>query len=290
MKKEVVDCSGSNYFGKTISKKLNAEYSELKIKKFPDSEINIRFTKSLKNKEVFLIQSFYGNVNEKIIEILFAAYTAKDLKAKKIKLIAPYMPYFRKDKRFKPGECISIQVLKELFKIFDKIYVAEPHLHRIKNLEKIFPNAKKISVTKSLANYIKNKKIKDPFLIGPDSESMQWARAVANELKCDFEILKKQRNTSRKVKVSKPKKSNLKNRNVVIIDDIISTGHTMLETIKRIKKQKPKKIYCIAIHGIFAEKALDKLKKYSKVISTNTIPSSVSKINIIPDIIQEVKK
>ena len=139
--------------------------------------------------------------------------------------------------------------------------------------------AKHLTSNKLLADYIKSN-IGNPVIIGPDEESYQWARRIAEYIKVDAAILKKTRYSARKVKVTLNKKIELKNKNLVIIDDIISTGHTILETVKDMKKLKPKNIYCICIHGVFAESALEKIKKHAKVISTNTIPNSVSKIDV----------
>ena len=284
----IIACSGAKHIAKKLAAKLRFQYSELEIHKFPDNEIDIRFLKPIKRKKVYLVQSFYADLNQKIIETLFAAHTAKDLGAKKINLIAPFFPYLRKDKRFKPGECISAKVMQKLFKIFNKIYIAEPHLHRIKKIKKAMPNGIRISTANEIAKYIQKLPAKNYILIGPDIESKQWVDVVAKILKKKPIILRKIRYGARKVKI-KPIKLPLKNRNLIIIDDMISTGHTMLETIKQLKKLKPRKIYCIATHGIFAENAIKKLRKYCQVIVTNTIPSSAAKIDITKAIAKLVK-
>lgn len=282
----IVSCSGAKHIAKKIARKAKLPYQELEIKKFPDSELNVRFPKDIKNKNLVFIQSFYGNVNEKLIETLLAIYTARDLKAKKIFLVSLYFPYFRKDKRFKPGECISIEAISKLFKIVDKLLVVEPHLHRIKKIKDVMPYGRRITIVNDIANYCKN--IQNPLFIGPDMESFQWAKHIAKILNKESLILRKTRYSSRKVKIKVPK-INLKDRNMILIDDIVSTGHTMLETIKQLKKFKPRKIYCIAIHGLYVEDALKKLSKHSKVISSNTIPSKASKIDISNTIVQEIK-
>jgi len=281
MEKEVVACSGGKHIGKKISKHLKTGYSELKVKKFPDEELNLRFKKELKGKKVILVQSFYDNINDKVLETLMAFYTAKDLGAKKVELFSLYFPYFRQDKRFNKGECISIQVISKLFKEFDKIYFVDPHLHRIKNLDEVFRNGKKLTSVGVIADYLKKMKIRDKVFVGPDVESEQWVKQVADRLGAESTTLKKERYGDRKVKIKFSGDVDVKGKKVIILDDIISTGHTMLETIKGVKKYKPKQIYCIAIHGIFADKKqLDQLKKTAKVISTNTIPTKASKIDI----------
>lgn len=285
----IVSCSGGKHISKKLSRKLKAEYCELELKKFPDNEINIKFTKNISNKRVVLVQSFYDDINDKIVETLFAAHTAKELGAKKVELVSPYFPYWRKDKRFKPGECVSIQVMKKLFSVFDKIYIVEPHLHRIKNIKTIFPQGVKISVGKYLVNYIHKLKIHDILFMGPDMESSQWVKELTHGLGKNTIILSKERFSSKKVKVTLPKNVKIKKETVIIVDDIISTGHTMLETIKLLRKMKLKRIYCIAIHGVFAEDALKRLRKYSKVVATNTIPNRVAKIDITEEIVKAIK-
>jgi len=287
--KEVVCCSGAKHIARQIAKKLGAKYSELQVTKFPDGELDIKFKTNLKSKRVLLVQSFYGNLNEKIIETLFAVYTAKDLGAKKVELFASHFPYFRKDKRFSNGECVSIKVMSKLFKVFNRIYVIDPHLHRIKKIKSVFKKGKKLSVVPLVAKYLKAHKIKNIIFIGPDSESLQWAKKAATIVDGEYTIFKKTRYGSRKVKIILPKKVDISNKNVIILDDIISSGHTMLETVRQIKKYKPHKIYCIAIHGLFAdEKTFKELKKHAVVLSTNTVPSKVAKIDI-SDIAKFVK-
>ncbi len=283
--KILIGCSGAKHVIGKISKKFKIKKSELLVEKFPDNELNIKFKDDLKNKEVILVQSFYGNLNEKIIETLFAVYTAKDLGAKKVILFSLYFPYFRKDKRFEKGECISIKVLSELVKVFSKIYIIDPHLHRIKKIKDVMKNGEKITSIDLIAEYFekkfKSKKSTGVMFIGPDKESYQWAKEISQKTNFGSLILKKKRYGSKKVKIFLPKKISVKNKEVVIVDDIISTGNTMLETIKQLKKFKPKKIYCVAIHGIFADKEiLKRLKKNSEIITTNTIPNKESKIDV----------
>ena len=290
MKKVLIGCSGALHIAKKIANYANCQYSALQIKKFPDSEIDMRFMKDVKGREVILVQSFYGNVNEKIVETLFAGYTAKDLGAEKVTLIALYFPYLRKDKQFKKGECVSAKVMGRLFSIFDRVYAVEPHLHRVGNLSAFIKRGKKISVTREIADFIRKLKIKDIVFFGPDSESKQWVEKVSREFNEKCHVLEKKRHSSRKVSVKLERKLDLKGKTVFVIDDIISTGGTMIETVRKIKRFNPARIYCIAVHGIFAENALEKLKKLSvRVITANTIPSKVSKIDISKTIAKAIK-
>jgi len=288
----IIGCSRGKHLAGKIAKKLRRPYSELKVKRFPDGELYVRFMKDIRNKEVVLVQSFYGYISDCIIETIFAAETAKDLGAKKVTLVATYFPYLRQDKRFNPGESISNEVMAELInKYFDSVYIIDPHLHREANLSHIFSiKAKRIDSNPLIGNYIK-KHIKNPLIVGPDWESFKWAQKVAEKINCEHVILEKKRITSRKVVVKLNKKIDIKGKNIVFVDDIISTGNTIIEAVKNIKKLGAKKFYCIAVHGIFVEKALEKLRKANvKVVTTNTIPNSVAKIDVSGLVADRMKK
>lgn len=289
--KIVVGLAPSEKLAKRIAKRLRYEYMGMVINKFPDGELYIRFPKDVKGKRLIIIQSLV-DPNEKIIELLFICNTAKELGVKSITLVAPYLSYMRADRRFHKGEVVSARILaRVLNSCIDEIITIDPHLHRIKKLSEIFKiKSKKLTCTELMADYIK-KTIKNSIVVGPDEESYQWANAVAKKIGTKAYVLKKQRKGSREVYVS-TKGLELKNQNVVIVDDIVSTGHTMIETIKGVKKAKAKAISCICVHGLFVEDADKKILKSgaNKIISCNTIPNKYSKIDVSSLIINEIKK
>ena len=287
----IVSCSHGKHIGNLIAKNLSIKNSNLSVDKFPDDELRIRYNSKLKNKDVVLVQSFYQNISDCIIEVILAAKGARELKAKKVVLVAPYFPYLRQDKRFHKGESISQSIIAGLIdKYFDAVYIIDPHLHRKSKLEQVFKiRAKKLTANKLVAEYIK-KNIKNATIIGPDEESFKWAKNVAEFLGIESRILKKKRYSSYHVEVQLNKNIDLRNKNAVIVDDIVSTGHTILETAKILRKLKAMKIYCICIHGIFVNDALNKLKKDGiNVISTNTIPNKAAKIDVSDLIAQSLR-
>ncbi len=281
----IVSGSHGDHLGDLIAKRLGIKNYNLFLNKFPDDEIYLRFECNLKNKVVVLLQSFYKNISDCIIEVIFAAKTAHELGAKKVILVAPYFPYLRQDKRFHKGEAVSQNIITDLIdRYFDGAYLIDPHLHRKKNLQQMFKiKAKNLTTINLIADYIK-KNIPEPIIIGPDEESYKWARKVAHIINADSYILNKQRYDSYHVKVrmSRTNKNiGFRNKNIVIVDDIVSTGHTILETAKMLKKFRVKKVYCICVHGIFAGSALNKLKKAGvAIISTNTVPNKKAKIDV----------
>ena len=281
-----VACSGGKHLAQKLARKAGGCSCVLESEIFPDSELRIRLPREVKTWDVYFVQSFYPDekdVNDKFVEILFAAETAKELGAKTIYLIAPYLAYLREDIRFRKGEAVSAKILAKLCKIFRKVYVVEPHLHRFRSFKEFFPNAQKISITEEVSLYIK-KHIGKCLLVGPDDESEQWVKPIAEKLNLEYVILEKHRLSPRKVKT---KGNTVSSDKVVVIDDIISTGDTLIQASKLIKT---KKLYFIGMHGLFSENALSKLTKLGKVIVSNSIPSKVSEIDCSSALAREIKK
>jgi ribose-phosphate pyrophosphokinase len=278
----LIACSHGKQLAKKMASLLKENYSELKTRKFPDGELYVKLQHEVEGKNVTLVQSFHGEVNDCIMEVLFAAYTARELGAKKIILVAPYFPYFRQDKRFHSGESISIDAMGKLMdKYLDEIVVMDPHLHRKHGLTEVFSiPSKKVTANEVIGDYIK-RTIGKAVIIGPDWESYKWAEKIGERIGYEYHILHKKRWSSRKVKVFFRKGVVLKGKKVVIVDDIISSGHTVMETIRSLKAMGIANIVVICVHGIFAENALQRLQRTgARIISCNTIPSSVSKIDV----------
>lgn len=287
----ITTCGNSDKIAKSLAKKLKVKYCPLTIGSFPDGDFYLKFDKSVKGKKVVIVQSFQPFSNRSLFRILFAAETAKDLGAKKVILVAPYLAYMRQDKRFHPGEVVSSRIMaKHLNRCIDKIITIDPHLHRYKSLKDIFTvSAKKLTANGLIADYV-GKNIKDPVIIGPDWESFQWADKIAHMINCDSTCLKKTRFSSRHVKVKLIKEVPVKGRNAVIIDDIISTGHTMAEAAKKARKMGARSVTAIGVHGLFVENAIYKLKKsgVTKIVSTNCIEHQTNKIDVTPLILNEL--
>lgn len=287
----VTSCGNSVKIAKSLAKKLKGKFSPLTISSFPDGDIYLKFNTKLKGKKLVIVQSFQPHSDMSLFDILFAAETAKDLGAKKVILIAPYLAYMRQDKRFNPGEAISSRIMAKLLNnSIDKLITVDTHIHRYKSLKDIFKiPAKNLTANRLIAEYIK-KKIKNSVIIGPDWESYQWAEDIAKKVGVESTVFRKTRFSSRHVKEKMIKKVELKGKNVIIVDDIISTGHTMIEAGKKARKFKAKSVTVIGVHGLFVENALGKMKKYfDKVVTTNCIEHKTNKIDVTELFVKELK-
>lgn len=286
----IVGLSKAKDLARKIARHLKAPYSELKSSHFPDGETNLRFMTEVKGKETVLVNSFHPQPNEAMIETIFAAETAKELGAKSVVLVVSYLAYMRQDKRFHPGECQSNKIMAKLMSVADKIITVDPHLHRINSLNEIFKiKTVKLSANQAIADYIK-KNIKNELIVGPDIESYQWAETIAEKIHLHAMVLKKKRYTAEVVRIKVKGNVDFKGKNVVIVDDMISTGHTIMEPAKQIKKKGAKKIYALCVHGLFVEGALEKMKKMGiEVLTTNTVENPAAKIDLSGVIAQALK-
>ncbi|MBI4453314.1 ribose-phosphate diphosphokinase [Candidatus Woesearchaeota archaeon] len=290
MKKIVLSFSYSQKLGRNLAKKLNCKFSMVKIKEFPDKEKLIQLNADVKNKQVIIVDSLYIP-DEKILDICLTADTAKDLGAKQVILVAPYLCYLRQDKRFHTGESISSKTIAKIVSpFFSKLITVDPHLHRYKSLGIIYRlKTKVLTANYLIGEYIK-KHYTNPVIIGPDEESYQWAEVIAKIAGAEVTVCKKTRFSSRKVKVLLKNNITIKGKEVIIVDDIISTAHTMIEAIKHVKKYKPVSITCIGVHGLFVENAYNKLKKAGAdlIVTTNSVPHTTNKIDLSGLISKEI--
>jgi len=287
----VTTCGNSIPIAKALAKKLKAKYSPLSISSFPDGDIYLKYNTPVKGKKVIIVQSFQPRSDMSLFDIIFAAETAKDLGAKKVILVAPYLAYMRQDTRFNPGEAISSKIMAKLLNnSIDKIITVDPHIHRYKSLKDIFTiSAKKLTADTIIADFIK-KKMKNVVIIGPDWESYQWADVIAKQIGAESTCLAKTRYSSRTVTSKLINPIDMKGKNVVIVDDIISTGHTMIEGAKKAKKLGAKSITAIGIHGLFVEHGYEQMKKYfDNIYTTNCIEHKSNKIDVTSLFVKELK-
>ena len=195
----VFGLSNSGSLAKGISGKAKLKLGKYSCGKFPDGELHIRFLEKVRGKEVLLAQSLSPEPNDSLMELVFAARTAGELGAKKVFACIPYLAYARQDKRFHPGECFSAKEMASLLNYsIDGFITVDPHLHRIKNLKAIF-KIKVIKLTSDslIADYVKRHYSRnDTFLVGPDIESSQWAKKIADSIGFGSTIFLKERFSS----------------------------------------------------------------------------------------------
>lgn len=279
----IVFCfSEDNVFFKNITKKLQYESGKCTVHRFPDSEILMRIETNVANRDVLLICST-DHPNDKLAHLIFFAETARALGATKVGLISPYLAYMRQDKQFHPGEGVSSRYFGKLISAyFDWLLTIDPHLHRWHSLNDVFTiPCILLHATKPIAQWIKQH-ITNPVLIGPDKESTQWVSMIANDLAAPYSVVEKTRFSDIHVESTIPNIEQHQSNTLVLIDDIISTGRTMIETIHHVKSLGCKNIVCIGVHAIFAANAYQALLETNikEIVTCNSVSHESNQIDL----------
>jgi ribose-phosphate pyrophosphokinase len=265
-----------------LTREIQAEIGAITVRRFPDSESYVRFDTPVAGRSVVLICTL-DRPDDKFLPLLFAAAAARDLQAARVGVIAPYLAYMRQDKRFQPGEAITSNDFgRMLSERIDWLVTVDPHLHRHASLGEIYSIPTRIAHSAPLISAWIRGNVDQPLLIGPDSESKQWVAAVARNAGAPYLVLHKTRHGDRDVEVSIPEVERYRGHTPVLVDDIISTAHTMIEPISHLRRQGMPPPVCIAVHGVFAGTAYDDLLQAgaARVITSNTIPHPSNQIDV----------
>jgi ribose-phosphate pyrophosphokinase len=270
---------------------LKAEIGCLELHHFPDGETYVRVATDPQNRPAILVATL-ANPDTTFLPLVFAADALRDAGASSVGYVAPYLAYMRQDKRFKAGEAITSETFARLLSTsLDWMVTVDPHLHRRSNLAEIYSiPANALHAAPHIGEWIKSN-LPDVVLIGPDSESAQWVEAVAATAGAPSIVLEKTRRGDRDVSVSNPQAEKWEGRTPVLVDDIISTAHTMIETVKRLQDEGFNAPICIGVHGIFADSAFEELKAAGagSILTCNTIPHQSNQIDLAPLIALGIK-
>lgn len=228
---------------------------DVELHSFPDGETSVRVNGAVAGHDVTIACTMY-KPDELFLPLCLLAHTVRDLGAKSVVLVAPYLSYMRQDARFHSGDSITSRyVARMLSGVFDGLLTVDPHLHRWGALDDIYENdAVAISAAPAIAAWVRQNFAR-PVVVGPDEEAEQWAEALARELGVPCVVLEKVRHGDRDVEVSADGLGVCAGRTVILLDDIISTGRTMFETLAHLKESGADEIVCVGVHGVFSDDA-----------------------------------
>lgn len=250
-----------------------ARLGELAVRSFPDGETHLRLLSEVAGERVVLVATL-DRPDSKLLPLLFAAALVRDYGAVEVGLLAPYLAYMRQDARFHPGEGVTARYFAEtLSPRLDWLITIDPHLHRISRLDQVYRCATRVvHAAPAIAEWIAGN-VSLPILIGPDEESEQWVADVAAMAKAPYLVLSKIRHGDRQVEVSRPDTKRLSGHTPVLVDDIVSTAHTMAETLRHLRQLGAKPAVCVAVHAIFTEGAVELLNQAGarQVVSCNSV-------------------
>ncbi len=270
-------CQG---LAREVADEINAELGQLTVKKFPDGELYIRIETDVRGKECAVIQSTSMPQGRNLIELFLLIDTLKELGAKRIKTVVPFFSYSRQDKSFNPGEAVTSRTIAKHIEInSDEFYSI--NLHKDSILDFFNIPAKNLDASPILGEYFKTYELESPVVVGPDRGAINMAESVAEVLGGTADYLEKKRQGPGKVEM-KPKKLSVKNRDVILVDDIIDSGGTMLVASEMLKSQGAFNVMVGCIHPVLTTNIVTKLfaAGAADVVATNTIPSQISFITV----------
>lgn len=264
--------------GMELARLLQARLAPMGWRRFPDGESLVTIEPNLAGADVMVLAAL-RSPDSAALALRFAAETAREFGARSVGLIAPYLPYMRQDKRFHAGEAVSAPLFARfLEQSVDWLVTVDPHMHRNPSLDVLFRiPARNVAAAPAIAEWLQVN-LPSAILIGPDSESVQWVADIAARARVPFQVLTKIREGDRAVRVSLPDPLAARGRTPVVVDDIVSSGHTMIETLKHLAALSLPPPTCLVTHAVFAEDAYDQLLAAGahRVVSTDTIPHPAS--------------
>lgn len=281
--------------GLHLAQQLGCSYQQVKVHYFPDGECKVTLPTGLP-EHVILCRSL-NRPNNKLIELLFAAKTARQLGAQRLTLVAPYLCYMRQDKAFEAGEAVSQAIIGQMLsELFDDVITVDPHLHRTLYLEDAIPvsHAVTLSASEVMREFLcqDEKFNKNTLLLGPDAESEQWVSRIANGCGLDYAVASKERLGDRELHIKLPDLE-ISGKCVVLVDDVISSGETVAIAAQCCYEKGARQVDVLVTHALFAHNAVERLQQVgiTNIWSTDSIPHSTNQIplaGLLATAVQEI--
>lgn len=282
---------GNDLLQRQLLQTLPLQRGDCEIRRFPDGESYVRVHSDCRHRDAVLLCNLH-DPDSMLLPLIFLARTIRELGAGKVGLLTPYLAYMRQDARFKPGEAISSRLFADLLAPhFDWLVTVDPHLHRYNSLNEIYAiPTLVVHAAPQIATFIREQ-VSMPLLIGPDSESEQWVAAIASTIGCPWQVLRKIRHGDREVEVSLPETTRYHLHTPVLLDDMVSTGNTMLAAIRHLHQVQMKPPVCITMHGLFVEGAWQRLLAAGaeRVVSCNSVPHPSNAIDLTAELVPALR-
>jgi ribose-phosphate pyrophosphokinase len=275
---------GNERLAEALARGLDADRLALAVRHFPDGESYVRVETECRGRDT-VVACTLDRPDEKTLALTFVAETLRDLGARRVVLVAPYLAYMRQDARFVPGEGVTARYFARLLSDrFDGLVTVDPHLHRLASLDEVYQIPYRVARASPAVTRWILEHVREPLLVGPDHESEQWVADAAAEGGLPYVVFEKVRSGDREVRVSAPDLSLWKERTPVVLDDIVSSGHTMIEAVGRVRQAGLPPPVLIAIHGVLAEGAEAALTSCgaARLLTTNTIAHETNAIDVHP--------
>jgi ribose-phosphate pyrophosphokinase len=277
----VLALPGGERLAERLRRELHGAPGSLAFHRFPDGEVRVRISGEVAGRPVILAGSL-DRPDRKILPLLFASATARELGAAAIGLVAPYLPYLRQDAAFQPGEAVGARHFAALLsRAAGWVVTVDPHLHRVHDLAELFAvRTETVHAAPAIGAWIE-RHVPRPVLVGPDAESAQWVEQVAERVGAPWVTLVKCRRGDRAVELSLPAMAPFRGLQPVLVDDIASTGETMLAAARLLTAAGLERPVAVAVHPVGAEPIIEDFARAGlRLVSCNTIDHPSNRIDL----------
>lgn len=257
------------------------ELAAATFRHFPDGERYVRVDCDVAHRTVDILCSL-APADRHFLTLAFVADALRDLGAARVNLVAPYLGYLRQDARFQPGEAVTSRTFARLLgSVVDRLVTIDPHLHRFATLSDLYAIPAQAVASAPLVGAWIGQEIKAPLVIGPDAESEQWAREVARFAGAPYAVLSKQRLGDRDVQITAPDLTRYAGMTPVLVDDIGSSGRTILAAAGELRRHGFAAPTCVIVHALFTDDAMPLLANAGiRIASTDTVAHPTNQISV----------
>jgi ribose-phosphate pyrophosphokinase len=291
VKMKVILGPASTELGEKISHLTGFEKVPVTSRIFPDGESYVRLETSLHEEQVAIVQTTCAPQDTRLMQLAFMANAAKRNGAKKVTAVVPYLAYARQDKIFLHGETVSIEAIAAMLYAAGVDALVTVNVHSEAALPKFPFPAKTLTAIPLLAEYFIQKGMKKAFALAPDKGAMYIADQAKQVLGGESGHLEKQRDRYTGQTTQTGKHLNVKGETVVIFDDIISTGGTIVGAAKILREQGAKRVFAACVHGLLIGDAEKRILDagVEEIVATDSVPTKNSKVTLAQLISQELK-
>ncbi|MBH5318273.1 ribose-phosphate pyrophosphokinase [Paenibacillus sp. GSMTC-2017] len=269
---KVFSGSSNEPLATNVCKQLNLPLGKIAISRLQSGEIHVSYEESLRNCDIFLVQSLSSPVNEHLVELLVMIDAAKRASAKSINIVMPYYGYARQERKSAPREPISAKMVADILTTVgaSRIISVDLHADPIQGFFNI--TVDHLTALDLIIDYLRKKDIKNPVVVSPDAGRATTAEKLAGLLDCPFAIMIKNRPAHNQSKITHII-GEVEGMTPIIIEDLIDTGSTIVNVVEGLKKRGAEDAFICATHGLFSENAVEKLnhKNIQEVVITDTI-------------------
>jgi ribose-phosphate pyrophosphokinase len=267
--------------GRRLAQSMSLSFARVEVHRFPDGESKVTLPRDL--PERLIVCRSLNLPNSKLIELLMTAETARQNGVREIILVAPYLCYMRQDIAFQPGEAVSQRIVgRFLAGLFDAVITVDAHLHRINSLSEALPHILAVNTSAGpLMSEFLQRRSGPSLLVGPDIESTQWVEAIARDAGYPCLVAQKRRFGDRHVEISLPP-GNYRDQHIVLIDDVISTGHTLVTVTGLLFERGAAAVDVLVTHALYDESAANEMRQagIGTVWSTDSVPHASNTLHL----------